>query len=110
MLKSCVQRLQFLEEDEDEDDFDYSDVNLPEGAVVGKSYEDASLLEGLSADADKAFEREEERMLSQQPMLGFFGANFRTPQDQVHSWTVSSSKSHVVEANKFHPVSRLACL
>lgn len=90
----------FLDEDEEEeDDFDYAAVNLPEGTVVSKSYEDASLLEGLSADADRAFEHQEERMLSQQqqPELGFFGTNLRSPQDQVVYMSVLDGDSESLQ-------------
>ena len=58
---------------------------IPEGesVSVSKSYEDASLLEDLSADADMAFEKAEAdpRLLSQQQ--GFFGTNVKSTQDKV---------------------------
>jgi hypothetical protein len=62
--------------DSDESDFDYETVYLPEGEAFGKSYEDASLLEDLSADANRAFQRAEgdPRMLFQTENMGFFGA------------------------------------
>lgn len=65
-------------------DFDYDDVNIPESSL-GKSYEDASLLEDLTANANQAFQEAEQgsRSLFQPDNLGFFAANLRADQDKV---------------------------
>lgn len=60
---------------------------IADGESLGKSYEEASLLEDLSADADKAFQLQESRLLSR-PNVGFFGANIKTPQDQVQCFAI----------------------
>jgi hypothetical protein len=62
--------------DGDESDFDYETVYLPEGEPLSKSYQDASLLEDLSLNANQAFSIAERdpRMLLRGENLGFFGA------------------------------------
>ena len=66
-----------MKAEEDQADFDYDTVSIPAGQPLRRSYEDASLQEEMSADADKAFEMAalESRMLNQKPNLGYFGAN-----------------------------------
>ena len=70
----------------DDFDFDYDDVHIAESAM-GKSYEDASLLEDLSLNANQAFQEAEleSRSLFQQDNLGFFAANLKSDQDKVQS-------------------------
>lgn len=70
--------------DADDFDFDYNDVHITESAV-GKSYEDASLLEDLSANANEAFQQAEldSRNLFQKDNLGFFAANLKAEQNKV---------------------------
>ena len=60
-------------------------MNIPEGNAIGRSYEDASLRDELSADADKAFKLAEleSKLLSQESNLGYFGANKKPSKDQV---------------------------
>jgi hypothetical protein len=52
MLTTYAQKFQ----EEEAEDFDYEDVYIPEGDF-GMSYEDASLLNDLGVDADKAYEQ-----------------------------------------------------
>ena len=68
----------------DDFDFDYDDVHISESAMA-KSYEDASLLEDLSLNANQAFQEaeQESRSLFQQDNLGFFAANVKPDQDKV---------------------------
>lgn len=76
LLVKILPHVQFR--DSDESDFDYETVYLPEqeGEAQSKSYHDASLLEDLSANANRVFQSAEgdPRMLFQGDNMGFFGA------------------------------------
>jgi hypothetical protein len=84
--RACLSDVQLR--DTDESDFDYETVYLPEGEAFGKSYEDASLLEDLSANANRAFQSVEgdPRVLSQGDRVGFFGAKLADNVSIQPSW------------------------
>lgn len=75
-----------LVQDAEGADFDYNDVHITESAM-SKTYEDASLLEDLTANANEAFQQAETeaRNLAQKDNLGFFAANLKAEQNKVWS-------------------------
>lgn len=88
-----------MQADEEQGDFDYDSVNIPPTKPL-RSYEDASLQDEMSADADKAFEMAEleSRMLSQEPNLGYFGANVKNQ--------VFATRPYALEARLNMPLKR----
>ena len=83
--------------DTDELEFNYDDVHISE-ASMSKTYEDASLLEDLSANANEAFQKAEGNSRSQlQEDLGFFAANLRTNQDQASHWLFTALSLFLID-------------
>lgn len=89
--------------DSDELEFNYDEVHISE-AALSKSYEDASLLEDLSADANEAFQNAENSLQSQaqRENLGFFAANLRNSQDRVRHFQVHGLSNLFLYWNMLH--------
>lgn len=92
----------------DDFDFDYDDVHISESAM-SKSYEDASLLEDLSLNANQAFQEaeQESRSLFQQDNLGFFAANLKSDQVEYKAgifWRISECVGSSTELLHFRPL------